>query len=318
MKESDLNKEEEEILTAIHHLISKKNSSDKESVFKLAEKWKVENPETAVTNLLGKSLINLTGKEYNLTPEGKLLALHIRKKNFKEGFDTEFTNDYKSRTYRKFCNEVYGLDLMLFSMIDKEQIEALEKEAEFKRTDKVIDLGCGMGELIEYLADKHGFYGTGADIAKQMIQISNERTNHKKNICYKEIDIDNLNELEEKFDKILVVDSLYFVSDIKKAAQNIYNLLENKGKAFIFYTNNNNSKSYFDDKLNELKIEFRKIDFSENEKLYWKKTIEIAEKYKDEFISESNEALYNGRIREASDFVDKEVYRYLYIIEKNR
>lgn len=244
------------------------------------------------------------------------MATEDKKKSLKDAFDQWFIKGLESKAYRNFCKEVYGLGIFLYSVIDKEQVEILEKEAEFRSTDRVIDIGCGTGGLIEYLADKYGFYGLGIDFAKQTIQKANEKTKQKNNVSYKELDMNNLGSLEGRFDKVIVADSLYFVSDTKKVVGNIYNLLKERGKAFIFYSHLNKINFLFDDLLKEMNIEYFKINFSKNEKLIWKKTIEIAEKYKEEFIKENNIEIYQDRIDEASEFVDKEANRYLYIFEK--
>lgn len=315
MKKLNLNSGEQSLLGVLFR--SSENSISKELVSKKAEYWKIENHQELIDSLLEKSLLLELNGEYIFTEaglkEGEICNVELMKK----GFDESFLIHYRSRAYRKFCREVYGIDMFLYSMINKFQIEKLEEEAGFDDSDKVLDIGCGPGEMLEYLHDKFKFNATGIDFAPGTIQIANERVKDKPGIKFLETDIRNLNLLREKFTKIIAVDSLYFNKDKEKTVSHIIGLLEENGSAFIFYTETKKSgKKNFSEILESLNLKYKKIDFTAEEKNHWIKTKAVAEKYRQEFENEGSLKIYEERISEADDVMKYDYERYLYIIKK--
>lgn len=315
MKELKLNPGEETFLAVLFH--NSKKPLTKEYIEKEAVYWKIENYQELIKSFLEKSLLEEKNNGLIFTEtglkEGEKCFTEFQKNNF----DENFLIHYKSRTYRKFCKEVYDIEIFLYSMINKLQIEKLEEAADFKNTDKVLDIGCGPGELLEYLYDKYKFIAAGLDFAPKTIALANERVKDKSGIKYLEMNINNLDKLDEKYNKIISVDSLYFHGDVKKSIEDIFNLLEDKGKAFIFYTNllDHDKKSLYKI-LDSLKLNYSKIDFTQEEKNHWIKTISTAEKYKQDFEKENSQSIYEERISEANDVMKREYERFLYIIEK--
>lgn len=307
----------EQTLLAVLFKSSKKNIT-RELVEKEAEYWKLENHPELINSLLKKSMLKEFNGEFVFTEAGLKEGENYNSEFMKQGFDESFLTHYKSKAYRKFCREVYGTDMFLYSMINKNQIDKLEEAAEFKNTDKVLDIGCGPGELLEYLYDKYKFNAAGIDFAPGTIQSANERVKDKSGIKYIEMDIRNLNRLEEKFTKIIAVDSLYFNKDKEKTVSHITGLLGENGSAFIFYTDLIDSgKKKFSEILDSLNLNYRKNDFTADEKNHWIKTKAIAEKYKQEFENENNLKIYEERISEAEDVMKRDYERYLYVIKKN-
>ena len=303
--------ENERELLAVLFDSHRKNKLTTELIKSEVQYWGLEDYENSLKSLLGLLLLKYENGEYEFTESGIEVGKLCRKKFVKENFDQGFIKHYKSKVFRKFCKDVHDVDFFLFSMINKYQIEVLEKEASFRQSDDVLDIGCGPGDLLEYLHDKYGFSSTGIDFAAKTIKMANERVAGKKNIVFREFDIEELSEMRERFDKIIAVDSLYFSKNLPDVIKNISGLLKPAGKAYVFFTNFEGKIA--DEYLNKLGIRYSKIDLTEQEIMHWKKTIEIAEKYKEEFEKEGSLGIYEGRMSEAKEFITSDYNRCLYI-----
>ncbi|TSA23824.1 hypothetical protein D4R71_08000 [bacterium] len=71
--------------------------------------------------------------------------------------------------------------------------------------------------------------------------------------------------------------------------------------------------------LNEQNLDYKTWDFTEEEKIHWRKSKEVAEMLKDEFDKEGSIRIYQSRIRESNrilEYVESgRLSRYLYFIE---
>lgn len=102
--------------------------------------------------------------------------------------------------------------------------------------DTLLDIGAGIGELIEL--EKQKFKKIyGIDVDEKAVEICRKRFKNDRNIHIIQSDINDLKNLfqEKKFDCITCLDILEHieVEECKKALNNIYNLLKDDGK-FIF------------------------------------------------------------------------------------
>ena len=94
---------------------------------------------------------------------------------------------------------------------------------------KVLDLGCGYGENdIYYCIGLGAKEILGIDISKHMIKIAKEN-NNDENIKYKVMAMENINEIEEKFDIVISSLAFHYVKDYEKLINDIYNLLNDDG-----------------------------------------------------------------------------------------
>lgn len=108
---------------------------------------------------------------------------------------------------------------------------------ENRDTNRILDLGCGPGELIEALFRQNmNLDITGLDFSEGMLKISKERNPKAKHIL---LDVANLDVLDEKFHKIISTHSLPYYKDPRKVMANLYRILENNGKVFIGFASGN-------------------------------------------------------------------------------
>ena len=93
---------------------------------------------------------------------------------------------------------------------------------------RILDLGCGYGANDKYCIGLGAKEILGIDISKHMIKIAKEN-NNDENIKYKVMAMENINEIEEKFDIVISSLAFHYVKDYEKLINDIYNLLNDDG-----------------------------------------------------------------------------------------
>lgn len=135
--------------------------------------------------------------------------------------------DFWAKRYDKLWVQKYSLGPT------REHVLSLINEGKYK----ILDLGCGPGELIEGLLKKNiNLDISGLDFSKAMLDISKARNPQAEHIL---LDVANLDELDEKFDLIISTHSLPYYKDPRKLFQDLYNLLEKEGKIIIGFASGN-------------------------------------------------------------------------------
>jgi 2-polyprenyl-3-methyl-5-hydroxy-6-metoxy-1,4-benzoquinol methylase len=96
----------------------------------------------------------------------------------------------------------------------------------------ILDIGCGAGGHDRKLIDLGAKSVMGIDISEKMIEeaIKNNNTN---NILYKRLSMNNLEEIDMKFDLVISSLAIHYVDDYEGLCKKVYNLL-NDGGYFIF------------------------------------------------------------------------------------
>lgn len=122
------------------------------------------------------------------------------------------------------------------------EVNFIEKEINFNKEYKILDIGCGTGRHSIELA-KRGYTVTGIDLSENMLNKAREKAKNEKIATIQFINADARSlEFREEFDLVIMIcegsfplmetDAMNF-----KILQNAYNSLKNKGK-FIFTTLN--------------------------------------------------------------------------------
>lgn len=112
--------------------------------------------------------------------------------------------------------------------------EMLIEDAKISESDKVIDIGCGVGALSFFVAKTTGCHVTGINLSKYQLEKANatKKKMKIKNVDFLEMDVMNLNELEDKYDAAFLIDTGVHLPDKKKALVNIHKIL-NKGARLV-------------------------------------------------------------------------------------
>ena len=93
---------------------------------------------------------------------------------------------------------------------------------------RVLDLGCGSGNNCIKAVELGASYVVGIDVSKNMIELANE-VNKDEKITYKNISMENISLLKDKFDVIISSLAFHYIEDYDKLLKDIYKLLNKKG-----------------------------------------------------------------------------------------
>jgi hypothetical protein len=186
-----------------------------------------------------------------------------------------------------------------------------------------LDLGCGSGSILNALVKKSGCSGIGIDqLNSDTVEIENE------NVQYLNGDIDDIDHFHLHPTVTLSVDSIYFSSDPEAQIRSLCGIKNNR--IYLFY-----SQYLFEDSATEksilrgdftkiadilkrINIPYQMIEYSQNERMLYEKSLHALEKREDAFKSEGNFDLYKDKYKEQR--MGKHLYdtgnasRYLYII----
>ena len=106
---------------------------------------------------------------------------------------------------------------------------------------KILDLGCGPGELISELMQKfNNIEVTGIDFSEKMLEISSNRNPAAKHI---KMDTAKLSELEGQYDIIICTHSLPYYKEPKNVFKELHRVLNSDGKILVGFASGN---SFYD------------------------------------------------------------------------
>jgi ubiquinone/menaquinone biosynthesis C-methylase UbiE len=212
-------------------------------------------------------------------------------------------------------------------MVTQNQLEKLLDGLTISACTSILDLGCGTGALTEYIADHTDGIVTAIDFSDEAVEFARERTRMKQDqLSFQVMDMDEIDFPANSFDTVLSFDTLYFVSDLDETIKAMLASLQENGQMGIFYS----AKVYPGESKEKLRpentvlaealercgMQYETWDFTAEEKEFWKKSLDIASKLKDQFDEEGNLRLYESSINESTrelEFFDAGgKSRYLY------
>ena len=153
-------------------------------------------------------------------------------------WDPEFYNDKHSYVYR------HAEDLI--TLLDP------------KKHERILDLGCGSGELTHRIS---GFTNNIIGIDKSLEMISNAKSKYKE-LEFVVADAANF-EFEEKFDAIFSNAALHWVTDYSGAIRCMYNNLKPKGRIALEFGGKDNVQTI----INQLRKSLAKRSYTQQSKL---------------------------------------------------
>lgn len=109
---------------------------------------------------------------------------------------------------------------------------------------KILDIGCGTGQLIQELSQLVGEVDyLGIDVAKNMIALAKENNTSSKirfiNVCVDDFVTD------EEFDIILCTHAFPYFPNKRETMQKMYSLCKSGGKIILVSSSTNNIKDWF-------------------------------------------------------------------------
>lgn len=286
---------------------------------------------SAFRTLKAKGLILSAEDKHQLTETGAKQAERLRRDRppiyywYKDFYQVTRS----SRANALLCERLYGRNLNQQGFMDMEQLQVMLDVLQLTPGSRVLDLGCGSGQISEYISDTTGAFVSGMDYIDEAILQASERTLSKKDrLEFKTGNLDHLDYPPASFDTILAIDTLYMPNDLADTLKQMKNILTPKGQMAIFYGHELSGDGPYDSldllpekiplglALTEVGLIFQTWDFSMADYIHALRKRQIAEELKPLFINENNLFLYENRAGEAEG-VKKAVdagraVRYLY------
>lgn len=273
-----------------------------------------------VGSLLHKGLIEGDADYFELTPNGQGLLDNLSRVHSLHAW---FYNEYyqtvqKSKAHSLFCERAYGKDLAQHGMANMQQLDRMLAELEIEPSMSVLDFGCGDGRISEHIADVTQARVVGTDIAKRAIEIAQQRTAHKADrvgFCWADIEHGQGDIPQGPFDRVIAIDSFFFVNDQRRMFDLLYNYLGPDGRLAIFDICP--PDTYADETelgclLEELKLSYCVLDLSAENTRHWQLKKQVLLDLESRFYAEGNDFLYKNRITECYGM--EAYHRYLYIV----
>jgi ubiquinone/menaquinone biosynthesis C-methylase UbiE len=108
-------------------------------------------------------------------------------------------------------------------------IEQLFSQIDLSNVKKVLEVGCGVGVLSYYLAEKYKWNVTGIDLDPEQIERAKKDYGENEHLKFFEADVTKLPFGNNKYDLVLSVDALHHIPDWDKALNEIERVLKLNG-----------------------------------------------------------------------------------------
>ncbi len=104
------------------------------------------------------------------------------------------------------------------------------KNSKLKNNARILDAGCGTGNLLSLLEERNSFELYGIDISKEMLGIARKKLRKTK---LKIEPVEKLSFKDNFFDYIFSIDAFHHYSDKEKSMNNFYSALKRNGKLIV-------------------------------------------------------------------------------------
>jgi ubiquinone/menaquinone biosynthesis C-methylase UbiE len=330
MNEADI-----QVLASIRRAEIEGEASDRTTLESSSDRyWKyLQDWSSSWASLLGDGLIEGDDSEYRLTDRGRPLAEKYyaeRPDHFWYYYQHYYPAAQASKTHSELCERVFGKDLTQDGQADMESVNDLIAYLGVQQSDHLLDLGCGAGGIAEYVSDVTGAHVTGLDYADSAISTALGRTNAKREqLNFVRGDMNDLEFPESSFDKIISIDTLYWVEDIDKALASILRLLRPQGKLGIFVACTPQIEdtpgalepdgTWIVESLKRLGVDYEVHDYTTSFLTFWPKMKEVVLQLKENFIAEGNEIIFDSFMLDADgDYLPAaaagKLRRFLYVV----
>jgi len=255
----------------------------------------------AFTSLKHKEIVKEKDGVYFLTKPGNDYAEKLIRADFSNLYYLQCEH---SKAYKEFCERVHGSYLGQNNLADDEQIAKLLEVLDLTPRNNVLELGCGIGRITEYISDTTHATITGIDFASKALDKARERTKNKKDrIQFLKVDLDDLQFEADSFDTIIEIDNLSFVKNLEHTIERMIKIIQPGGQMGILRSQIVPSeaakealkpdKTTLADEFKKHGLPFKTWDFTENVKRISQKKIEVAEELKEQFLEEGNLDIFN-------------------------
>ncbi|MCE5344175.1 MAG: class I SAM-dependent methyltransferase [Eubacteriales bacterium] len=240
----------------------------------------------------------------------------------------------QSPAYAVYCEQVFGCNLAQQGFSDTAQLELMLNEINVKSGERMLDVGCGNGRMLEYLCDRTGAQGEGFDASAVAIAQAQKRTVPKaERLLFVTGLLDEQVYPAASFDVVIAVDSLYFSLNLPQTLRKLCWWLKPGGRLAVFYSPFRFSSEEpasgleADDtlparSLQAMGVPYRYIDCTDSHIALMKRKRITAAALRERFAAEGNLNLYENAYTEAVDVgLSPETFRafsrrYLYLVSQ--
>ncbi|MCL2383718.1 MAG: class I SAM-dependent methyltransferase [Oscillospiraceae bacterium] len=120
----------------------------------------------------------------------------------------------------------------LGAFVDKVETDAAFSLLNPSKGQKVLDIGCGTGNFSFKLAEL-GCDVTGIDISDKMLEYAEEKMKANLDICFKNMDVYNMDFEDNTFDSIISMATFEFIENEQEAYKNMLRVLKPNGTIVI-------------------------------------------------------------------------------------
>lgn len=302
----------------------------------ILEKFKDLNPvensdwQSAIKNLSEKGLLLEEDGIYSISEEANTMAVKIIKEHREKRFSEILVKFERSEVYGSFCERLYGRNLSQLNMTPMDQLDKLLEILNLDKNSHVLDLACGVGKITEYISDTTNAKVTGVDFAAPAIQLAQERNKDNiDRINFVVGDMNNLQFEEKSFDAIIAIDTVDFAEDLEEMIGKLKEITKNGGQIGIFYSEMSKHEEYKENLkadntklaivLKKHSLNYQVYNYTEEEKSFWKKSLQLAEEMKGEFEIAGDIFAYESRVLESKNALkyvnDNRISRHLYVVK---
>ncbi len=287
----------------------------------------------AFESLATKGLIDEDAAGITLTAASQAIARtynHERPDRYFYYYQKFYPAAFASAAHSKLCERVFGLDLCQEGQVDMTDLGELLAHLDIKKSDKVLDLGCGAGVISKYIADETGAVVTGLDYAATAIAEAKRRTaGESGRLDFIQADINQLDLPEGSFDAVVSLDTLYWVADLEDALGRVAKAVRAHGRIGVFIAQNRSEgdlpnilkadNTDFARALQKLGWSYEAFDYTVQNAAFWRRNLDAASDLRVEFEAEGNGFIAESLIEEAAGeflpaFEAGTIARYLYHI----
>ncbi len=195
--------------------------------------------EEAYLGLCRRGLLTCHNGDYTLSEPGEREASRLRRE--RPPIYYWYTDFYLATRHSPandlLCERLYGKNLNQQGFMDMDQLDKLLSVTQIDFGSRVLDLGCGSGQITEYISDKTGAFVSGMDYIAAAILHAKERTSAKKDrLEFKVGNLDHLDYPPASFDTILAIDSLYMPNDLVDTLRQMKTILTLDGQIAAYYS----------------------------------------------------------------------------------
>ncbi len=122
----------------------------------------------------------------------------------------------------------------------REILKYLEKILRKDKRYRILDVGCGIGQTLREIEDRFKEYDLelmGIDFSSEMIQRAKDLS---KDICYKQMDVKDIDSLNKEFDIIICTHSFPYYEDQSLVLYKFKNFLTYQGHLLMAQASGNN------------------------------------------------------------------------------